>query len=150
MTGALVGPLPAIRFHDGTRQAYDVPRDTLDIRWAACTDHHPACDCREAELAEHIGEYHAEYKAITSAILAATEGHQAWAWTTVGEMGEYVEDEFAQCKCQLCAIRRACHIGRSDCMRAEREARQRLNDAARERQAARYAQMFPDMDEVPF
>ena len=36
MSAALVGPLPVIRFQDGTIQAYDVPRNTLDIRYAVC------------------------------------------------------------------------------------------------------------------
>ncbi|WP_157904258.1 hypothetical protein, partial [Parafrankia soli] len=31
---------------------YDVPKNTLDPRYAACADHHVACDCREAEFSE--------------------------------------------------------------------------------------------------
>lgn len=59
MTTALVGPLPTIRFHDGTKIAYTVPRDSMDPRYVACTNHHPACDCREAERAEDVGEHRA-------------------------------------------------------------------------------------------
>ena len=58
-TTALVGPLPTIRFHDGTKLAYDIPKDTLDKRYAACCEHHPACDCREAEMSEDRGEHRA-------------------------------------------------------------------------------------------
>lgn len=55
---------PTVRFKPGTDQAgatgYDVPKDTLDPRYAACTDHRVACDCREAERAETIAELLAE------------------------------------------------------------------------------------------
>lgn len=36
---------------------YRVPRDTRDPRWEACRVHHPACDCREAEINEQLREY---------------------------------------------------------------------------------------------
>lgn len=58
-TSALVGPLPQIRFHDGTREVYSPPRNTVDPRYTACTDHRRACDCREAEAAENLGELRA-------------------------------------------------------------------------------------------
>lgn len=35
---------------------YRVPHSTMDPRWEACRKHHPACDCREAELNEQIRE----------------------------------------------------------------------------------------------
>ena len=38
--------LRQIRFRDGSTQVYDPPRDTRDLRWIGCIDHHPACDCR--------------------------------------------------------------------------------------------------------
>lgn len=57
--GALVGPLPTVAFADGSRIAYDCPKDTLDNRFAACRDHHVACDCREAVFAEDAGEHRA-------------------------------------------------------------------------------------------
>lgn len=56
---------PTVRFKPGTDQAgatgYDIPKNTLDPRYAACTDHHVACDCREAEHAELVAELHAEF-----------------------------------------------------------------------------------------
>ena len=37
---AVVGPLRQIRFRDGSTQVYDPPRDTRDLRWIGCIDHH--------------------------------------------------------------------------------------------------------------
>lgn len=54
---ALAGPLPVLRFWDGTTIVYTPPRNTLDPRFAVCTDHRPACDCREAEWAEQRAEW---------------------------------------------------------------------------------------------
>lgn len=59
MSAALVGPLPVIRFADGSRIAYEPPKNTCDNRYAACRDHHPACDCREALFAEDRQEHRA-------------------------------------------------------------------------------------------
>lgn len=57
MTADLVGPLPTITFRDYSKQAYTPPRDTMDPRYNACTDHHPGCDCREAAFAEELNEH---------------------------------------------------------------------------------------------
>ena len=65
--GTLVGPLPAVRFHDGTRLAYTPPRDTCDPRYVACTEHHVACDCREAEFAEQLAEFRNRLREIEAA-----------------------------------------------------------------------------------
>lgn len=58
--------VPTVRFKPGTDQAgatgYVVPKDTRDPRWAACADHHVACDCREAQLAELVAELRDELK----------------------------------------------------------------------------------------
>lgn len=54
---ALVGPLPRITFRDGSKQVYDIPPNTCDPRYSACSDRHPACDCREAHMAEDRGEF---------------------------------------------------------------------------------------------
>lgn len=59
--------------------AYDVPKNTCDPRYSACTEHHVACDCREAELAEQLGEYRAEWGALRSAFRRALVGHQVHA-----------------------------------------------------------------------
>lgn len=59
MTTDLVGPMPTITFRDKSQQAYKPPSDTMDPRYAVCTDHHPACDCREAERSEDRNEHKA-------------------------------------------------------------------------------------------
>jgi hypothetical protein len=143
VSAGLVGPLPVIRFADGTRQAYTPPRNTMDIRYAVCKDHHPACDCREALLAEDVGEYRAMYRDLEQAILAAIKGHQTWAYRHDGW-----DDEFAQCKCAACDIARAARIGWSECQAQRAEASAALNAAERER--AYFAATYPDLNEVPF
>lgn len=102
---ALVGPVPTIGFYDGTRVAYDVPKDTRDPRFTACRDHHPACDCREADLAEGISELRGELKDIIDAAKRVLEGHPTWVW----EDGPNGERE-AGCMCTGCQIVRATHI----------------------------------------
>jgi hypothetical protein len=56
---------------------YTVPKGTLDPRFSACTDHHVACDCREACLREDIDEARADYKQVRDAIGKAIYGHDA-------------------------------------------------------------------------
>lgn len=105
MTTELVGPLPTIRFYDGTKQAYDVPKDTMDPRFKACTYHHPACDCREAELSEQISELRGELKEIANAARAVLAGHPIWVY----EDGPDGEREVG-CACTGCQIVRAAHV----------------------------------------
>jgi hypothetical protein len=150
VSAALVGPLPVITFADGTRQAYTPPRNTMDIRYAVCSDHHPGCDCREALLAEDIGEYRMMLRDVEQAILAAIKGHQTYAYTGQSDTGWSAEDEFGQCKCPACVIARAAHIGFGECMQQRREASDRAAAEARERDRAHYARICPDLDEVPF
>jgi hypothetical protein len=101
MSTDLVGPLPVIMFGDGSRQAYDSPRDTMDIRFAVCRDHHPACDCREAEFAEHHHEFCAERREIEAAFGAVLAGHATWPrWT--GDP----DASFDVCSCTGCVIAR--------------------------------------------
>lgn len=84
---------------------YDVPVDTRDPRYAACTDHHIACDCREAELAEQISELRGEYSLLRNAIDTVLAGHPT---TADGE------DRYGQpikpCQCTGCQIARAIYI----------------------------------------
>ncbi len=101
MTTELVGPLPVIRYADGTRQAYSPPRNTMDIRYAICKDHHPACDCREALLAEDIGEYRAERADVVAAFAAELQDHATWPpWR------DDPDREFQVCSCTGCRIAR--------------------------------------------
>lgn len=76
--GVLVGPLPQVRFHDGTQLVYTAPRDTLDLRYVACREHRPACDCREAEFAEERSELRGELhrmRSLEDAIQAVARLH---------------------------------------------------------------------------
>jgi hypothetical protein len=150
MSGELVGPLPVIRFMDGSTQAYTPPRNTCDIRYAACSGHHPACDCREAELAEDIAEYRAMYREVEQVILTAIKGHQTYAYTGVSDAGWTGDDKFGQCKCPACMIARAAHIGFSQCMQERHDASLASMAEAREYEIAYYKRNFPDSDEVPF
>lgn len=130
MTAALVGPLQRVRYADGATEHYDLPRNTLDIRYSACGNHHLACDCREAMLAETIAEWRAESEMLQNAIAEAIKGHPTWAYSRDG----YSTDPLGECKCQLCHIARQCHIGYF----AWRDARDRAD-----------RQLYPDQ-EVPF
>lgn len=96
-----------ISFWDGTRIAYDVPRDTLDKRYAACASHHPACDCREAERSEDLAELRARLDEIEEAALEVLAGHHAYAWrrNPVSD-----EEEAVHCMCTGCQIARRGHL----------------------------------------
>ena len=150
MTGELVGPLRPVRYADGRTEWHDLPRNTLDIRYEACAIHHLACDCREAMLAEDITEYRAMFRELEQAILDAIQGHQTYAYTGQSDTGWSSEDEFAQCKCPVCAIARAAHIGFAETMRQRLEASKHLEAEATERDRAWWARNHPDLDEVSF
>jgi hypothetical protein len=106
MTKALVGPLPSIRFRDGTVVAYKPPRDTIDgDRWSACTDHRAACDCREAEFAEQISELRAELREAQEAARRILEGHPTYAYEP-GVTGSRP----VGCMCTGCRIARDAHL----------------------------------------
>lgn len=104
---ALVGPLPTITFQSfsprAERQAYDRPRDTMDLRYAGCTQHHPACDCREAEFAEELFERAAALDGIEDAAQRVLAGHHTYAWRRDPVTGE---DVFCGCMCTGCQIAR--------------------------------------------
>ncbi len=121
MNTELVGPVPTIRFQGGSRaerQAYEVPRDTMDPRYAACTEHRPACDCWEAELAEQIGEYRAEQEAVRRAAARLLVGHRLKDWQddnkrSRAELGDELWWRYAHgdgplaCQCLGCQLARA-------------------------------------------
>jgi hypothetical protein len=146
----IVGPLQPVRYADGRTDWHDLPRNTLDIRYAACISHHLACDCREALTAEDVAEYRAMFRELEQAILAAIKGHQTYAFTGADDTGWSGEDEFGQCKCQACVIARSVHIGFSECMRDHRADCERLAAESRERNRVLYVAMFDGSDEVPF
>lgn len=105
MTAELVGPLPSVRFYDGSSVVYTPPTDTLDDRYRACIHHRVACDCREAEFAETFSELRAEMRRVEKAFADVLKGHQTWAYTATGE------DEFAQCQCTGCQVVRLADAG---------------------------------------
>jgi hypothetical protein len=110
----LVGPLPAVSFGGGPdcgyrhwranpKVAYVPPRDTCDPRYAACTEHHVACDCREAEFAEFKSEYRAERADRQEAFDTILAGHRTWQYSPDGQT-------LIGCMCTGCQIARACHV----------------------------------------
>jgi hypothetical protein len=108
----LVGPVPTIRFraasrYESPRQQYVVPTNTLDPRWKACTDHHPGCDCREAELNEQIAELRAEEQALAKTVAQVLRGHPTWAYETDPRTGREFD---VSCQCTGCQIARAAHL----------------------------------------
>jgi len=66
-----------IAFRDGTRIKYDQPLNTLDPRYPACTEHHTACICREAEWSEEANEWRVEWQNARKAIAEVIAGHSA-------------------------------------------------------------------------
>jgi hypothetical protein len=109
----LVGPITT--FHGGPHRysplttarpfvIYAPPRDTMDPRWAACLDHHVACDCREAEWAERLADMTNELRYQSDAAWRALQGHQV----------AYPRDEYPGtwplCLCSGCVIHRECWL----------------------------------------
>lgn len=92
-------------FASNATAIYDVPTDTLDPRHAACTDHHVACDCREAVLAEQIAEFRGEYRLLRSAIDTVLAGHP----TTADGEDRYGQ-QIKPCQCTGCQIARLIYV----------------------------------------
>ena len=103
--------------------AYDVPQDTMDIRYPLCTDHHPACDCREAELAEQLHEYRSEIQRVKKAAARLLVGHRlrdygdlATQYHSRAEMGGAMYDKLMAgdgplaCQCTGCQLVRATEL----------------------------------------
>ncbi|MEV6154965.1 hypothetical protein AB0L53_31950 [Nonomuraea sp. NPDC052129] len=78
-----------------------LPKNTMDPRWLACTNHHTACDCREAELAEELNEVRVELRHILTVLQEELADHATWAYTADNR-----DDPIAQCKCFGCKIAR--------------------------------------------
>lgn len=104
----LVGPLPTVRFRDGTKVAYQPPRDTTDGgRWKACAEHRVACDCREAEMAERIAELTAQLREVEDAAREILAGHPTYAWEE-NHLGVGQRD--VGCACTGCRVVRAASL----------------------------------------
>lgn len=100
----VVGPLINFRGH-AIPVDHAPPRDTTDPRYLKCADHHLACDCREAEQNEVIGEYRAGYREIEDQLATMIDGHP----TFVDVDGEDRPD--LQCQCVACKIVRITRRG---------------------------------------
>jgi len=83
----LVGPMQRIVFVPPSsyrsraavvRMVPRLPRDTMDPRVPLCWDHHTACVCREALLAENLQEVSGEWKALRSALEKRIAGHPTY------------------------------------------------------------------------
>lgn len=103
---ALVGPIRdgIIRFGlfgSAGAVAYTPPGDTTDPRYDACTDHHVACDCREAEISEERREHAAFRDTVQAAFDAALDGHPTY---------DNWRDGATPCQCSGCQIARAIHV----------------------------------------
>jgi len=107
-TKELVGPLARVWFVDGTALAYSPPRDTCDIRYAACREHSTACDCREAQFAEVRAEMSAELNEIKDALRRAF-GEALKGHPTFGPLDgpDFDGEDCAVCRCTGCVIARA-------------------------------------------
>ena len=112
-TTDLVGPLPTITFIGGTapldwanrtRIAYEPPKNTGDPRVAACTEHHPACDCREGCFAEDRQEERIRWNALHRTAWRALAGHQAEYPIGLSDSEQYFFG--ALCLCSGCVIYR--------------------------------------------
>lgn len=86
--------------------AYRVPANTCDPRYRACTDHHVACDCREAELAEDIGELRAEFNLIRDAARRALANHQLHQLHQPHGLRRWERGAVPLCLCSGCVIAR--------------------------------------------
>jgi len=84
--------------------AYTPPRDTCDPRYVACTEHHVACDCREAEFAEQLAEFRNRLREIEAAASRVLRGHFTHAYTKDGAI-----DYDWRCSCTGCAIAQLTH-----------------------------------------
>lgn len=84
----LVGPLQRVVFGyirdaDGRLVPVDrhvpvLPKNTMDPRVRDCTDHHIACVCREALLAENLAEVKNEWTALIAALEKRIAGHPTY------------------------------------------------------------------------
>lgn len=105
----LVGPVPSVRFHDGTVIAYQPPRDTVDDdRWSNCHEHRVACDCREAELAEQIAELRSELETARRVARRILTGHATHAYEDSPTTGDGSRP--VGCMCTGCRIARGAYL----------------------------------------
>lgn len=129
--GELV-PLRRVYFRGNEVRYADVPRDSRDLRWKACPQHHLACDCREAEHAEELQEFHGEFRYIRQIFDEVLKGH-----ATDGP------NDFDRCSCTGCEIARRTYL--RTWFKVDDERRDVLGETARLLRPRR-----SDYGEVPF
>jgi hypothetical protein len=145
VSAELVGPLRRMWFADSWQHPpryYDPPKSTLDLRYTACTDHHPACDCREAMIAESFAEHKQEFDTLYNAVLEAVKGHPT-----------YARNEEDRCQCAACGIARKAQVGYFEQKRQrEEEQQRRAREAWKRAHGATLAPVYPyhDLVELPF
>ena len=88
-------PLRPVYFRGREIRYADLPHDTRDLRWKACPEHRLACDCREAETAEHLSELRGELKYLRRIFDEVLKGHAT-----------HGPNDFDQCSCTGCEIAR--------------------------------------------
>lgn len=96
----LVGPVVYFRSQP-VAVTSSPPRDTLDPRYDACTDHHLACDCREAEQCERLHEQAVERFELRGRFEVLLDGHP----TEVYLNGDIRAD--LSCHCEGCKLARS-------------------------------------------
>jgi hypothetical protein len=67
-----------VKFADNSTADYTPPVNTLDPRYAACTDHRVGCDCREADLREDIVDIRADYAILKAAVERVVGNHPTY------------------------------------------------------------------------
>jgi len=110
MSAELVGPLPQVRFGFGENSArvvYTPPKNTLDARYEACTEHRVACDCREAVWAELVQEYRYDADTLQAAFDKILAGHPVLMYGVPTQMRPYTSEKHMPCQCTGCQIARA-------------------------------------------
>lgn len=100
----LVGPLVTFRGQP-VAVTSSPPLDTCDPRYAACTGHHLACACREAELGEELAEHRADRRELIKALETMLRGHPTLVYQHDGQPRPDL-----QCACQLCEFARVTHL----------------------------------------
>lgn len=99
----LVGPIAYFRSQP-VAVTSSPPRDTDDPRYDACTDHHLACDCREAEQNEQITDRRHDRFHLRDQLEVALAGHP----TLVLINGERRVD--LSCHCDGCVFARSADL----------------------------------------
>jgi len=109
VTAEVVGPVRPIHFgslRGGVDITYTPPGNTLDPRYAACSDHHVACDCREALWSENQNEWRMETDHQREVFDRFIGTHST---EISGSPNRFTGEKDRPCQCTGCQIYRAIH-----------------------------------------